>query len=457
MVLKHGKRISLSLAVMLGCTWGSSVSFAGVDDLGVYKGSTNVAGVAAFESWLNRPVTYAQEFLADDTWSKIRGENWNLAPWQNSIYQDKFLLTVPMLPKDSTTTLAIGATGAYDSHFVALANTLVNRGMESTVIRIGHEMNGGWFRWTARNGNEANYANYFKKIVTAMRSVPGQNFKFSWCPNLGEGMDLSLVYPGDAYVDFITFDIYDQSWAQNTYPIPAGATEQEKLTRYTNSWNHSIYRAYGLNWFKNFAAQHNKPMAIAEWGLFIRPDGHGGGDNPYFIQKMHDWIAANNVAWHIYFDYFGSDGNHLLTTPELANGGAKFRQLWGVPAVPMRYEAENATGINEVRTYPSGYSGSGFARRWGNGDISWTVNLTQSGTYDFTSRIVDMAGNEGFYVQVDGVTKGTFNAAANDNQYKSFTGSLGALTAGTHTLSIEFYNDTAGVDLNVDYLEIVKR
>lgn len=453
MLIKGLKRVSAIIAIILSFTLGSSVALADINTLGVYKGSTNVSGIGKFESWLGRPVSYAEEFLAKDNWSKIRGENWNLAPWQNSIYKDKLILTVPMLPDDTSTTLAIGATGAYDSHFIALANTLVARGMQDTLLRIGHEMNGGWYTWTVVSGKEAYFAEYFKKIVIAMRSVPGQNFKFVWNPNLGENTNLNLCYPGDDYVDYIAFDFYDQSWAPNTYPIPAGATEQEKLTRWTNAWNHNKTRAWGLNWFANFAQNHNKPLAIGEWGVTIRNDGRGGGDNPYFIQWMYDWIKSNNVEWHVYFDYPAKDGNHVLTHAALINSGIKFRELWG----PVRYEGEDATGISEIKTSPTGYSGSGYARRWTNGDISWTVDFAAAGTYDFTARILDMAGNEGFKVKIDGVVKGTYNATEDDNKFKSFTGSFGAVSEGTHTVSIQFYNDSAGVDLNVDYIDILKK
>ena len=53
---------------------------------------------------------------------------------------------------------------------------------------------------------------------------------------------------------------------------------------------------------RDFAAAHGKPMAFPEWGLLVRSDGHGGGDNPYFIQKMHDFFMdpANNVVFHAY-------------------------------------------------------------------------------------------------------------------------------------------------------------
>src|SRR3954454_13916600 len=70
-------------------------------------------------------------------------------------------------------------------------------------------------------------------------------------------------------------------------------------------------------------------MSFSEWGLAIRSDGHGGGDDPYFIQKMHDWISSNNVAYAVYFEYDAPDGQHKLTDPEFPKGAAAFTQLFG--------------------------------------------------------------------------------------------------------------------------------
>ena len=43
-------------------------------------------------------------------------------------------------------------------------------------------------------------------------------------------------------------------------------------------------------------------MSFPEWGLQWRCDGHGGGDDPYFVQHFHDWIAAHDVAYEAYFN-----------------------------------------------------------------------------------------------------------------------------------------------------------
>jgi len=52
-----------------------------------------------------------------------------------------------------------------------------------------------------------------------------------------------------------------------------------------------------------FATAHGKPVVFPEWGLAIRSDGHGMGDDPTFVQQMDDWILFHNVAFDIYFDF----------------------------------------------------------------------------------------------------------------------------------------------------------
>ena len=42
-------------------------------------------------------------------------------------------------------------------------------------------------------------------------------------------------------------------------------------------------------------------MSFPEWGV-----GHAG-DNPYFIQKMHDWFVENDQRI-VYAGYFDVDG-----------------------------------------------------------------------------------------------------------------------------------------------------
>jgi hypothetical protein len=58
---------------------------------------------------------------------------------------------------------------------------------------------------------------------------------------------------------------------------------------------------FGLEWQRDFAARHGKLMSFPEWGV------GNFGDNPFFVQQMHDWFAKNdrNIAYAAYFDVNG--------------------------------------------------------------------------------------------------------------------------------------------------------
>ena len=50
---------------------------------------------------------------------------------------------------------------------------------------------------------------------------------------------------------------------------------------------------------RDMAVAHGKQLSIPEWGVWGRADGHGGGDNPFYIAKMHEFMTdpANRVAY----------------------------------------------------------------------------------------------------------------------------------------------------------------
>ena len=221
---------------------------------------------------------------------------------------------IPMLPNASSSggasepSLGQGAAGAYNSYFLTLAQDMVAGGEANSIIRPGWEFNGGWYSWAA-NGQAAAFIGYWQQIVTTMRSVPGQNFTFEWNPTAGDqGIgNLANYYPGNAYVDYIGLDLYDQAWGN--YP---GISSQ---------WNTYLTEPYGLNWLASFAATQGKQITLPEWGLGEGPGNDGGpvsnpgnnvsgGDDPTFINDMAQWISTHNVFDATFWDY----GSSLLST-----------------------------------------------------------------------------------------------------------------------------------------------
>jgi hypothetical protein len=290
--------------------------------LGVYAGSGDAEAVGNFERSLGRPVGYVHDYLDKRSWTTISSATWLADTWRASGRNDKMVISVPILP-DTGGTLAEGATGSYNQHFEQLARTLIDGGQGSAVLRPGFEFNGTWFRWSiAGPGNAAAFAEYWRQIIQTMRAVPGADFKFDWSPSSGSSwvngqpLNPEEAWPGDAYVDYIGLDQYDQSWAPN-YTDPVAR------------WEANQTQPYGMRWHRDFAAAHNKPMTFPEWGLAIRTDGHGGGDAPYFIEQMHQWIATNNVAYHLYFEYADSVMSSQIFGGSFPLAAERFVTLFG--------------------------------------------------------------------------------------------------------------------------------
>jgi hypothetical protein len=289
---------------------------------GVYVGAADPSGVKSFAGKTGTSPTIASDYLpSNGGWTGMDGSggslNWLLGPWEGTGYT--LSLGVPIIPDNSSGTavgtLAQGAAGAYNSHFVTLAQTLVAGGAANAYLRLGWEFDGSWTAWAATSPSaEASYASYFQQIVTAMRSVPGEAFRFVWNPDVtaftNSGYSIQAAYPGNSYVNVIGLDSYDQSWA--TPQTPA------------NAWSSTVLPA--LTAAQQFASSEDKPLALTEWGVIIRSDGHGLGDDPYYIDHMISWMktASNNVAFESYFDFDASGLNSQITGGSFPNSLAAF-------------------------------------------------------------------------------------------------------------------------------------
>lgn len=324
--------------------------------LGVYRWGAPKGPdqVSAFAAWIGRPDVWAEDFEASDQWGNVREPtSWQFAPWQKWLAERKgrrLILTVPMLVggwdlKGPTTgpgagqpvSLKQGAAGEYNDYYKTLATNLVGYGLGRSIIRLGHEFNGGWYTWRAKD-DPASFVTYFKNIVTTMRAVPGaEKLQFCWNPAYGyQQFPAEQAWPGDAYVDYVGLDLYDESWAPETYPLSADAPAADVRARRARAWESLSNGDHGLAWWQKFAATHKKPFALPEWGVSRRADGHGGLDNPDFIAHMHEYMTRNPVAWHVYFDVNAGDGAHQVSPgsgaeekPPFPQSAAKFKALFG--------------------------------------------------------------------------------------------------------------------------------
>ncbi len=301
--------------------------------LGVYRwgaGSTTpgVGGPSAhstYEEWLGAPIPYALDFMPGSNWTQQEGESWALGPWSSWVKArpgNTFVYTVQMVLSDGSNTLASCAAGTDNAHWKALATNLVAAGLGSSVLRLGHEFNGNWYAWNAV-GRASTYIGCFQQMVTTMRAVSGSHLSFNWNPSAGPlQMAAETAYPGDAYVDSVGLDIYDVVYGTfgqpKSGPADAGPDGGDLLTdaERQKGWTFLTTGDHNLYYWRDFAKAHGKPLSIPEWGTWNEAGSEpGGGDDPVYVQGMHDFIAdpANDVLFASYFDIHASDGDHELS------------------------------------------------------------------------------------------------------------------------------------------------
>lgn len=290
--------VSAALAIGPGYAWGAGQDPGppvspptGKPAFGAYLtyGPQGVERMDELSKWLGgAELRVGHTYLPGDRWSNIEGapnflESW--AQWRREKDDRLFVLNVPMMERNEDrvgdmevrSLLRRGAAGDFDAHYRALAERLVNLNVPDTVVVLGWEMNGTTY--THRCGPDPeSWKKYWKRIVTTMRSVPGQKFRFDFTPNRGrDAIPWTQCYPGDDVVDIVGMDSYDQ---------PTGTDFAEQISE-----------PYGLRQHVEFAKAHGKEISYPEWGLFRN------GDNEEYMRKMLAWMDEHKPLYNTVTDY----------------------------------------------------------------------------------------------------------------------------------------------------------
>ena len=240
----------------------------------------------------------------------------------------RLLLSVPLVnagySSDQAALAAYAANPAgWDANFTTLAQNLVADGFSNAIIRLMWEPDSGIYSNDDLT-SAANYAALWRDAHTAMDAVAGASFQWAWY--WGGNFDSTTnntAYPGNAYVDYVTFDDYDQSGTGRAACRTTAPTSRRRSTSACGAGDQDKV----LTSLVNFATIVQKPIGIGEFGVIDRSDGHGGGDDPYWIADFAAWMKASNVAWASYFN-FNSGGNSILS--DFPNSLAAYRADLGL-------------------------------------------------------------------------------------------------------------------------------
>lgn len=248
--------------------------------------------------------------------------------------------TSPQNPSNVTTpttmTLTDVAAGVWDNLFGQVFSMIAGI-RPDCIIRLGHEQYGnGWYPWNGA-GLYTQYGNAYRHLVTLARTYSA-SFQFDWNGNIAyASYDPTVAYPGDAYVDFMTADVYDGY-------APGGAA----------GW--AAYRDAVLTAAVSFAVSRGKPFGFTEFGTFAIGYSSGYGDDPEWLKAAYYWIRQNhaNMAFACFFNHYGGDpatdgSGALQRNPQM---GAVFKALFGTWAQQLGGQTTHrfiSSGSNRLR------------------------------------------------------------------------------------------------------------
>ncbi len=261
------------------------------------------------------------------------GQQLGVTPTIMTVYADGSCYCTYSDPPSTSMTLMLGVGALTAAQATSIGQSLVAAGQSNAIIRVMWEQNqdvGGWFpSWNQSALTSSQYIATFQTIVTTMRAVPGEGFRFMWNPNGGTGNEApgrtwKDTWPGSNYVNYVGIDQYDYSgYAANIQAVIA------------------------------FAQSQGLPTAIPEWGL-------DGSDDPSYITSVANLVrdAANNVAFQCYFSYGGGNTDSEIT--QFPNSEAAYRAAFdattpttGPPPTPV----SPTTTVSPPTTVPPSTTG----------------------------------------------------------------------------------------------------
>lgn len=285
---------------------GQSIMF------GVWPDDDNT--LSAFETWLGAPADLVSHH--PDATSGWAGMVANIAArGAAATYDNQIHWSVPFMLRTGNS-LAAAAAGDYDADHVSVAQALIsahNHATNPIIVRGPWEFNLASQPWNCANAtDDANFKAAWIRWVNNFRSV-SDRFLFEWCPNGAGGLnrDVTLAYPGDAYVDLIGVDLY------NHEPTNAGYFGYQRDD--ANA---------GITYIHDFAVAHNKPFTMPEVGF----TGTSGAAYLTYPADLMAIARTYNVLYMIYwnsdldFDGVLSDGSK----PEI---GALVQAEFGQPTI----------------------------------------------------------------------------------------------------------------------------
>jgi len=183
------------------------------------------------------------------------------------------------------------------------------------LFRPFHEQNGGWFWWGAATTMRSEYVELYRYTVEYLRDVKGvHNFLYVFSPNgpfNGSESEYLKTYPGDAYVDILGMDQYDNKDNAGSEAFLKGLVGDLKM-------------------ISKLAQSKSKIVTLSEYGYSAAGmKTTGNNDKNWFTQVLQAIKAdpdASKISYMLTWANFG-EGNNLYVPYKNVPGKADHELL----------------------------------------------------------------------------------------------------------------------------------
>lgn len=195
--------------------------------------------------------------------------------------------------------------GAYNAQYNAYLDIIAEYALAlqnenvPILFRPFHENSGGWFWWGTSTSADS-YRAIWRYMVNYLQAKGVHNMLYVYSPNgpIDSETDYLSRFPGDAYVDVLGFDFYDDYADADKY---TGDTYFEALAK-------------SCDVVANLAKKKNKIPAIAETGIRITGAGKDSlmvTGNPTkgkdWYNKLVDTAVDHNIPYFLLWANFSSE------------------------------------------------------------------------------------------------------------------------------------------------------
>jgi hypothetical protein len=196
-------------------------------------------------------------------------------------------------------------------------------------------MNGNWYPWSEQvNGNlPGEYVQAWRKVHDIFEEEGARNVTWVWCVNkdYSGATDVGSLYPGDAYVDWLSLDAYNRGTEGGGSGSQFGGASWE-------TFGGMVKPTYD----KLLATSSGKPVMLAEFGSAEQ----GGSKASWFGDALRYALKEKfpRIKAAVYFNVSKGYDNRIDSS---ASSLAAFRD-----GIQLSYYATNAYGASTMAPIP---------------------------------------------------------------------------------------------------------